>query len=382
MITEFFTPTKIILGEGAINRTGEIVKSVGNNGLIVSSHSGRYNSKLEKQLLEKDVRYCIYKVSGEPTVETVLQGLQIARQNKVEVVVGIGGGSTLDTAKAIAILMTNSGDIYNYLEVVGEGKVFQNRGLPSIAIPTTAGTGTEVTKNAVISVPNAKVKVSLRSEWMIPKMAIIDPELTYCLEQEVTAFSGMDALTQLIEPYVCNQPNPVTDPLCRDGIMRIANNFQTAYYDGTNKKARYNMSVASLFSGMALANAKLGAVHGFAGVLGGMYGTPHGEICAILLPQVIKVNLDIIKNREPNNAALTRYRQIAKMILNSEDEQELIEWILDLDRKFSIPTLRSIGIRREDFNVIIEKASQANSMKGNPINLSEKELQTILEYAY
>jgi alcohol dehydrogenase class IV len=192
----------------------------------------------------------------------------------------------------------------------------------------------------------------------------------------------MDALTQLIEPYVCNQPNPLTDALCRDGIMRIANNLRDAYFDGKNNIARKNMAIASLFSGLALANAKLGAVHGFAGVLGGMYGAPHGEICAILLPYVIEVNLEALHSREPDNPALSRYREINKMVVGSEDERDLIDWVLDLCELFNIPKLRSIGITEKDFETVIEKASHASSMKGNPIKLTREELLTILEYAY
>ena len=382
MITEFFTPTKIIIGEGAVNQVGDLVQSFGAKVLIVSGQSGRFNPMLEKQCLEKGISTTVYQIHGEPTIDTIRQGLDLARQNQVDVVVGIGGGSSLDTGKAISILMTNQGDIYDYLEVIGKGKAFQNPALPYIAIPTTAGTGTEVTKNAVIGVPESKVKVSLRSVWMIPKVAILDAELTYDLAQDVTAYSGMDALTQLIEPYVCNQPNPLTDALCRDGIMRIANNLRDAYFDGKNNIARKNMAIASLFSGLALANAKLGAVHGFAGVLGGMYGAPHGEICAILLPYVIEVNLEALHSREPDNPALSRYREINKMVVGSEDERDLIDWVLDLCELFNIPKLRSIGITEKDFETVIEKASHASSMKGNPIKLTREELLTILEYAY
>lgn len=382
MISEFYTPTKIIIGEGAVNQVGDLVQSFGKRALIVSGQSGRFNPVLEKHFKEKGIFNTFYQINGEPTIDTIRHGLELARQNRIDVVVGIGGGSSLDTGKAVSILMTNQGDIYDYLEVIGKGKAFQNPALPYIAIPTTAGTGTEVTKNAVIGVPESKVKVSLRSVWMIPRVAILDAELTYGLSKEVTAYSGMDALTQLIEPFVCNQPNPITDALCRDGIMRIANNLRDAYFDGKNKTARQNMAIASMFSGLALANAKLGAVHGFAGVLGGMYGAPHGEICAILLPYVIEVNLEALHEREPGNPALARYREINQMIVGSEDENDLIDWILDLCEQFNIPKLRSIGIVEDEFEIIIEKASHASSMKGNPIRLNKEELLQILEYAY
>jgi len=382
MITEFYTPTKIIIGEGAVNQIGDLVQSFGRRVLVVSGKSGRFNSHIEQQFLAKGIEPTFYQTQGEPTIETINHGLDIAKKNSVDVIVGIGGGSSLDTGKAIAILMTNPGEIFDYLEIIGKGKPFQNPALPYVAIPTTAGTGTEVTKNAVIGVPDSKIKVSLRSALMMPKIAIVDPELTYKLTREVTAYSGMDALTQLIEPYVCNQPNPLTDALCRDGILRIAENLLKAYNEGSDKIARQNLAIASMFSGLALANAKLGAVHGFAGVLGGMYGAPHGMICAILLPYVIEVNLEALQSREPNNPALSRYGEISKLIFGSGDEKALIGWTINLCRQLSIPNLRAIGVKEEDFEIVIEKASQASSMKGNPIKLREEELLKILERAF
>jgi len=379
MIAEFFLPTKIILGEGAVKKLGEIVMAFGSKALVFGSPSERFKDILA-DLLKHGVSFLYYPVAGEPTVEVVREAIAYAKQNQVDVIVGIGGGSVLDTAKAVAGLITNEGDLYDYLEVIGRGQSLLHPALPYIAIPTTAGTGTEVTKNAVIGDPNQKVKVSLRSPLICPKVAIIDPELTYTNPPEVTARSGMDALTQLIEPFVSNQPNEIVDALCRDGIRRAAHALPRAYRCPDDREARKAMAIASLFSGIALANAKLGAVHGFAGVLGGMYGAPHGAVCAALLPAVIEVNLKALSERMPDSPYLARYRELAQ-ILSLPNEEALVAWARNLIAELKIPSLGKLGVRAEDFEIITEKSARASSMKGNPVPLANEEMLAILEKA-
>ena len=196
----------------------------------------------------------------------------------------------------------------DYLEIVGRGKALANRSAPFIAIPTTAGTGAEVTRNAVLASPEHQIKVSLRSPHLLPRLAVIDPELTYDLPPALTASTGLDALTQLIEPYVCLRANPMTDGDCVEGIHRVARSLREAVFNGQNKSAREDMAMASLFGGLALANAGLGAVHGFAGPIGGVFPAPHGAICAALLPQVMAANLRALRQREPDSlrCAVTR----------------------------------------------------------------------------
>lgn len=380
MITEFYLPTKIVLGEGSIQKLGEIVREYGMKALVFGSSSERFKEILSDQLGKLNISYHYFAVKGEPTVELVQQAVEYGKSRQVEVIIGIGGGSVLDTAKAVSGLINNEGDIYDYLEVIGKGQSLTQPAVPFIAIPTTAGTGTEVTKNAVIGDPHQKVKVSLRSPLICPKIALIDPELTYQNPPEVTAASGMDALTQLIEPFVSNQPNEVVDALCRDGIRRIVHSLPIAYRDPQNREARKDMAVASLFSGIALANAKLGAVHGFAGVLGGMYGAPHGAICATLLPAVLEVNLKALQERLPDSPYLSRYREIAK-ILALPDETQLSDWAKDFIGQLNIPSLAALGVRREDYETIVEKSARASSMKGNPVPLTQNEMMTILEKA-
>jgi len=379
MIAEFFLPTKIILGEGAVKKLGEIVMAFGLKALVFGSPSERFKGTLA-DLLKHGVSFLYYPVAGEPTVEVIREAIAYAKQNQVDVIVGIGGGSVLDTAKAVSGLITNEGDLYDYLEVIGRGQSLLHPALPYIAIPTTAGTGTEVTKNAVIGDPNQKVKVSLRSPLICPKVAIIDPELTYTNPPEVTARSGMDALTQLIEPFVSNQPNEIVDALCRDGIRRAAHALPRAYRCPDDREARKAMAIASLFSGIALANAKLGAVHGFAGVLGGMYGAPHGAVCAALLPAVIEVNLKALSERMPDSPYLARYRELAQ-ILSLPNEEALVAWARNLIAELKIPSLGKLGVRAEDFEIITEKSARASSMKGNPVILTKEEMLAILENA-
>ncbi|HET6845585.1 MAG TPA: iron-containing alcohol dehydrogenase, partial [Anaerolineales bacterium] len=281
---EFATSQRIVFGEGAVVELPAAVAALGRHALFVTGRSPDRTLKSRAALAEAGILTDLLETSGEPTVATVQAGLELARAQGCDVVVAIGGGSTLDAGKAVAGLSPNDGDIYDYLEVVGKGLPLARPGLPFVAVPTTAGTGSEVTRNAVLSVPEQCVKVSVRHASMLARVAIVDPELTYDLPRVVTASSGLDALVQLIEPFVCVAPNPMVDAVCREGIRRIARSLRRAWLDGSDAAARADMSLAALFSGMALANAKLGAVHGFAGPIGGRFNAPHGAVCAGLLP--------------------------------------------------------------------------------------------------
>jgi alcohol dehydrogenase class IV len=295
----------------------------------------------------------------------------------------MGGGSAIDCGKAIAALLTNDGDLLDYLEVIGLGKALVHPSAPFIAIPTTAGTGSEVTRNAVIGSPEHKVKASLRSPFMLPRVALIDPELTYSLAPAITATTGLDALTQVVEPYVCTQPNPLTDAICREGISRAARSLRVACIRGDDPLAREDMCVASLFGGLALANAKLGAVHGFAAPIGGMFPAPHGAICARLLPIVIETNLNALAARSPDSQALQRYDEIARLLTGSANAngRDGAHWLKALVDELSIPGLAAYRMTREDIPMLASKAAKASSMQGNPIKLTTDEMSGILEQA-
>jgi alcohol dehydrogenase class IV len=295
-------------------------------------------------------------------------------------VIGFGGGSAIDTGKAIAILLRNPGKIEDYLEVIGKGKTLPYPGVAMIAIPTTAGTGAEVTRNAVLGVPEKRIKVSLRSPFMLPKVAFVDPELTYDLPAGITASTGLDALTQLIEPFVSNSANPMTDAFCREGLLRAARSLKRVFSNGRDIQAREDMSLASLFGGLALANARLGAVHGFAGVLGGRYSGPHGAICAKLLPPVMETNLRALRERSPESEYLLRYQEVARILTGSEKatEQDGLTWVKEACLELQIPPLSVYGFRREDIPTVVEMSTRASSMKGNPITLTSQEMESIL----
>ena len=314
----------------------------------------------------------------------ILEGINKAEESKYELIIGFGGGSAIDAGKAIAALSTNPGNPMDYLEIIGKGQALRYPSLPFLAIPTTAGTGAEVTRNAVLSSPENRVKVSLRSSLILPKLALIDPKLTLSVPPSITASTGLDALTQCIEPFVTHFANPLTDGICRQGIQFAARSLLKAFEHGDNLAARIDMSLASLIGGLALANAKLGAVHGFAGPLGGMYpNIPHGVICGRLLPFVVETNVNALISREPESPALSRFQEIAKLTTGNSNAnaRDGIFWIKDLANQLEIPPLSKYGIVARDYSEIIEKSKQASSMKGNPIQLKDSELHFILDQA-
>ncbi|RME72018.1 MAG: iron-containing alcohol dehydrogenase [Chloroflexi bacterium] len=380
---EFATATRIIFGPDTLPQAGPLAKEMGHRALVVTGKSTDRASPLLDILTASGLDVALFSVSGEPSVDTALHGLHQARAKKCDMVIGFGGGSVLDTGKAVAALLTNGGDPLDYLEVIGAGKKLTQPSAPYIAIPTTAGTGAEVTRNAVLSSPEHRVKVSLRSPYMLPRLALVDPVLTLSLPPDITAVTGLDALTQVIEPYVSHKANPLTDAICREGIPRAARALRRAYQHGDDLSAREDMALASLFGGLALANAKLGAVHGFAGPLGGMFDAPHGAICAALLPHVMAVNVEALKARQPDHPALARYDEVAQMLTGSPNATAAdgAAWVQALCRELNIPPLSAYGLTRADFPAVIEKAARASSMQGNPIKLTEDELAEILSRA-
>jgi len=377
---EFATANKIIFGAGKINGLADQLKGRAKRLLLVCGNSSDAIPLVREILSAQDIPFDKFHVHGEPTVDTASEGVLVALEHGCDTVVGLGGGSVLDAGKAISALVTNRGDIFDYLEVVGKGLPLANAPLPYIAIPTTAGTGTEVTRNAVIESPSHGVKVSLRSPLMLPSLALVDPELTYSLPPAITASSGLDALTQLIEPFVSVKANPMTDAICREGMRHAAQSLRQAYHNGADASAREGMALASLFGGMALANAALGAVHGFAGPLGGMLHAPHGAICARLLPLVMEANIKALESRQAGHIAIERYIEIAQIVTGNKNAsaQDGVKWVSDLVRELNIPSLSAHGMNESQIPEAVEKTLNASSFKGNPIALSEGELREIL----
>jgi len=381
---EFATPTHIIFGPGTIRDVVPLAAEMGKRAFVVTGKSLERAEPLFKELNRQGIDYATFCITGEPTTTIAQKGVEKVRQAKCDLVIGIGGGSALDTGKVIAAMLTNTGELEDYLEVVGRGKPLIHSPVPYIAIPTTAGTGAEVTRNAVLGVPEHQVKVSLRSPLLPPSLAVVDPVLTHSMPPSITASTGLDALTQLMEAYVSNKANPLTDGICREGLMRAGRSLQQAYEDGSNSAAREDMALASLFSGLALANAKLGAVHGLAGPLGGMISAPHGTVCARLLPYVMETNVQALQNRSPNSPALARYGEVAQILncITTKTVDGVVEWVRNICLALKVPRLSEFGLKETDFPAVVAKSQKSSSMKGNPIPLTDEELMTILKTSH
>ncbi len=380
---EFSTATQIIFGAGKAREIGTYAPNLGRRTMVVTGRSSARADIILEQLARQGIESISFSVLGEPTADMALAGVQKARQAACDWVIGIGGGSVIDTGKVIAALLTNEGKLLDYLEVIGRGKPLEKMPAPYVAVPTTAGTGAEVTSNSVLESPEHRVKVSMRSPLMLPRWAVVDPELTYSMPPPITASTGLDAFTQLLEAFVSNKANPLTDGICREGLRRAAGSLVRAFEDGRDTEAREAMSLASLFGGLALANAKLGAVHGIAGALGGMFKAAHGAICGRLLPFVMEMNIAALQMREPESPSLARYREVARIVTgNTEAEpSDGFNWVQNICSQLKLPPLADYEITEADFPQVVENAQAASSMKGNPIQLIEEELVKILRQA-
>jgi alcohol dehydrogenase class IV len=384
---EFSTAERIIFGPGTVHQVGDLAQGLGQRALVVRGSNASRAAPVLESLEKAGVEAVSFGLLNEPTTDRVGEGTDLAREAGCDLVIGIGGGSVIDGAKAIAALLANGGVPLDYLEVIGRGQPITRPSVPYIAIPTTAGTGAEVTANAVLASPQHQVKVSLRSLLILPRIAIVDPLLTHSMPPEITASTGLDALTQIIEPYVSRQANPITDTFCREGLFRAAESLLLAYQQGDDAEAREDMALVSLFGGLALANAKLGAVHGFAGVIGGMYDVPHGVICGRLLPFVMAANVGALTahaHESPTlERALERYDEIA-VILTGDFKANArvgVAWVRDLGAALGVPGLATYGVTAAAFPEIIEKTQRSSSMKGNPISLTDEQLTGVLREA-
>jgi alcohol dehydrogenase class IV len=380
---DFASPQRIVFGPGTLRQVGPLARGFGCRALVVIGRNPARAEPLVEMLAAQGIAATLFRIQGEPTTDLARQGVAKAVEIAADLVIGFGGGSPLDAAKAIAALATNGGDPLDYMEVVGKGLPLAKPSLPMIAIPTTAGTGSEVTRNAVLASSGHGVKASLRSLSMIPRIAIVDPELTYELPPAVTASTGLDALTQLIEPFTCIRANPIVDAFCREGLARVARSLRRAWTDGHDFAAREDMALASLLGGFALANAGLGAVHGFSGVVGGMFQAPHGAVCAALLPHVMAMNRTAMLQREPQNPALERYGEVARLLTGRPDAaaEDGVEWVGELVAALGVPALAACGVQPSHIPVVVEKTAVASGTKANPIVLTRDELAEIMARA-
>jgi alcohol dehydrogenase class IV len=381
---EFATAGRIVFGPGARRSLGGILAGLGRRVLVVGGPTRRHDSWLDPLLAEHGLARADFAVAGEPTLDVARAGAAAARNAGCDVILGLGGGSSLDAAKAIAALATQPGDVLDYLEVIGAGRQFDAAPIPSVAVPTTAGSGSEVTKNAVLGSPEHRVKASLRGLAMLPRAAVVDPELTTSLPRDVTAATGLDALSQLVEPFVSGRAQPLTDGVCREGLTRIRWALRRACDAPADRAAREAMSLASLCGGIALANAGLGAVHGLAGPIGGMFPAPHGVVCAVLLPGVMEANIRVLRDRGAGDGPLARYRELARLLTGdaAAEAEDGMAWVRALVTELAIPPLARHGMTAADIPAVVEKTLQASSMKGNPVPLTAADLAAILVEAF
>ena len=384
---EFATAGRIVVGAGRAAELPGVLAGLGTRVLVCT---GASPSRHEGLLAGLGMPAAVFGVPGEPTIELARAGLAVAREHRADVVAAIGGGSVIDTAKAVAMLLGNGGDPLDYLEVIGGGRKITQPAAPCVAVPTTAGTGAEATANAVLASPGHQLKASLRSPLMIPRVALVDPELTVSCPLAVTASSGMDALTQCLEPFVSVRANPLTDGLAREGLRRAAAGLRAAYADGSDLAARADMAVCSLLGGISLANAKLGAVHGLAGVVGGTGHVPHGVACAAFLAPVIEANLRVLRSGPPGGdgksgggRVLGRYAEVALLLTGATgaSADDGLAWIRETITLLAVPGLAAYGVGPQDADRIAQDAARSSSMQGNPVPLSHEELRAVVRGA-
>jgi alcohol dehydrogenase class IV len=374
---EFATANRVLFGAGRADDLPALLAGLGSRALVCT---GSRPDRHEPLIARLPLPVALFAVAGEPTVDLAGRAVAAAREHEADVVVAVGGGSVIDLGKALAMLLANGGEPLDYLEVIGAGRPITRPSVPCVAVPTTSGTGAEVTANAVLASAEHRLKASLRSPLMLPRVALVDPLLTVGCPAAVTASSGLDALTQCLEPFVSVRANPVTDGLAREGLRRAARGLRAAYVDGTDVPARTDMAAASLLGGMALANAKLGAVHGFAGVIGGLLDVPHGMACAALLPHVVEANVRALRRRDSGGPALDRYAEAARLLTGRDGAgiDDAIAWLRETLDLLRVPGLAAYGLRPEHADDIVAKTKNASSTQGNPITLDDEELHAIL----
>jgi alcohol dehydrogenase class IV len=387
---EFATTRHIVFGPGVFDRLGEHAAGMGKRALLVIGsrslgHTGA-TLKAEKLLKTGGLSVLPCFTSGEPDTDLVDDCTRTALDEECDMVVALGGGATIDLGKAIAALMTNGGKSLDYIEVVGEGKQFTEPSAPFIAIPTTAGTGSEATRNAVLTHRESKTKASLRSRHLLPALALLDPTLTYTLTPATTASTGLDALTQLIEPYTSKRAFPMIEGIALAGMKLAARALPVAFEEPDNAEARSEMMQASLAGGISLAHAGLGAAHAFAAPLGGSYPIPHGFACAALLPHVMEVNLEVAR-AVGNDVTVGKYARVAEILgvthggFDSEVAGQGVKRVRELCQQMEVPRLSSFGVEEAHIPDLVERARKTSSIKANPVELSAEDLARALKQA-
>jgi alcohol dehydrogenase class IV len=374
-------------GPGKISVLSSIIKSYGQKVLLVTGAnsflSSEYGVSLIQELEAKGFDVGQYSVSMEPTPSLVDEAVMRYGSFHFDVVIAIGGGSVLDAGKAISAMLPLIEPVKDFLEGVGT-KPHPGIKIPFIAVPTTSGTGSEATKNAVLSESGVNgYKKSLRHNNFVPDIAVVDPALTVGCPASITASSGMDTFTQLLESYLSTNANAITDALAVEGLGRVSNSLRKAYSDGSNVEARTDMSLASYLSGITLANAGLGLVHGFASSIGGFFEIPHGVICSSLMSACNRLTVKKLRQVRSNDIALFKYAAIGKLFSAERNKSDdyyidfLVQLIDDWTEEMNIPLLSSYGVSSEHFDKIVS----ATDNKNNPVALEKDEMIEVLEMA-
>ncbi len=376
---QFMTATRIVFGEDALAQSISSINQFGYSVLLVTGKEWRRAQHVVDYLTSQNMRYQHVAIHGEPNITMVEQTAIEGRKFKPDMVIAMGGGSVIDMGKALAAIIPNQGDVYDYVEVVGRNVPLKAKPIHFVAIPTAASTGSEVTRNAVLRSGQDRVKVSLRSSDMHSDLAIIDPTLTYGMDLATSARGAMDAFTHLMEAYVCGDPNPLTDMVCEEGLRRLRDSvLKACLFD--EPRARADLSFAAMLGGMASSNAKLGAAHGLAAALGGKLDAPHSIIKARLAPHVMDENLAAAV-RENRDDVIERYKKISQILTRDPlaTPQQSIEWITEMIIQLKIPLLSQFGVCGTEFETVAKDALKSHSIKGNPLPLTEERLISILE---
>ncbi|USD64156.1 iron-containing alcohol dehydrogenase [Vibrio sp. SCSIO 43136] len=376
---QFMTSTRIIFGAGALDRSLSVITQYGYRILLVTGQDHKRSQSVSQYLDAQGITYQQVAVGSEPFITMIEEIANTARKFKPDLVIAMGGGSVIDTGKALAAVIPNQGDLYDYVEVVGRDVPLKSKPLHFIAIPTTAASGSEVTKNAVLRSGQDQVKVSLRSPDMLADVAIVDPTLTYGTDAYTSGRGAMDAFVHLMETYVCTEPNPITDMICEEGLRRLQKSIVPAcLYD--DHDAREDLSFAAMLGGMAITNAKLGAAHGLASALGGKLKAPHSVITAQLAPFVMRENVAAARAHHRSDI-LCRYRKISQILtLNADAEiDDAIDWVENMLDTLQLPNLATFGVCSTSFDDVVKDALLSVAIKGNPIPLTAERLGYILE---
>jgi alcohol dehydrogenase class IV len=374
------TAADVRFGAGRVTEVPQALAGLGaRHVLVVTGATTSRADSVRGALTEAGITSTAFAVPAEPSIELVRAGVAAQSESGCDSILGYGGGSALDVAKAVAALAASGTDPLEHLEVIGAGRPLAKTALPCVAVPTTAGTGSEVTRNAVLS--GGGIKASLRSPLLLPRVAVVDPDLLIDLPRPTIAASGMDALSQLIEPFLSSRANPFTDALAREGMRRSARSLRTAWEVGMGEPAvREDLALASLFGGICLANSGLGAVHGLAAAAGARLAAPHGAVCAALLAATVDVNLRAMRLRAPEHPALPRVVEIAVLLTgrSAADPEDATAWLEGLAAALSIPGLASYGLDEAGTSALVAVAQRASSMRANPIELTDAELTEIV----